>query len=81
MKRKFGFMLSLFAVMAALFLMACSGSDGDDSPVDDGKTSEELVTEANDAISDGDYDSAVEKFEKAYERNPSDENKIYYALA
>lgn len=67
--------------MAALFLMACSGSDGDDSSVDDGKTSEELVTEANDAISDGDYDSAVEKFEKAYERNPSDENKIYYALA
>ena len=81
MKKKFGFMLSLFAVMAALFLMACSGSDGDDSPVDDGKTSEELVTEANDAISDGDYDSAVEKFEKTYERNPSDENKIYYALA
>lgn len=81
MKKKFGFMLRLFAVMAALFLMACSGSDGDDSPVDDGKTSEELVTEANDAISDGDYDSAVEKFEKAYERNPSDENKIYYALA
>ena len=81
MKKKFGLMLSLFAVMAALFLMACTGSDGDDSPVDDGKTSEELVTEANDAISDGDYDSAVEKFEKAYERNPSDENKIYYALA
>ena len=45
-----------------------------------GKSDAELLAEAKKALVDGDYDSAISKFQAAYQKNPSDENKIYYAL-
>ena len=54
---------------------------------DDGKSEAELKAEAEDALKEAkdalladDYDTAVAKFQTAYKKNPSDENKIYYAL-
>ena len=50
------------------------------SPEDKAKSDAELVKEGNAALTDGDYDKAVSKFNAAYQKNPSDQNKIYYTL-
>ena len=47
---------------------------------DASKTDSVLIKEANAALVAGDYDTAVAKFKSAWKKNPSDANKIYYAL-
>lgn len=82
------------ALLASFSFIGCSG--GDDNPVyfpispvntgitipqeDMAKTDSVLVNEANTALANGEYKTAVDKFRSAYAKNPSDANKIYYAL-
>lgn len=84
--------LSLCVLLATSFAcISCSGGGDDNpanppsyteelSPEDMAKTDAVLVKEANSDLSNGNYKSAVDKFRVAYRKNPSDANKIYYAL-
>ncbi len=84
--------LSLCVLLATSFAcISCSGGGDDNpanppsymeelSPEDMAKTDAVLVKEANSDLSNGNYKSAVDKFRVAYKKNPSDANKIYYAL-
>jgi len=80
-------------LMLVLFFSSCSspaggsggsvsqGNGGTPIPAEDvSKSDTELVNEANTALSEGDWQQAINKFRIAYQKNPSDANKIYYAL-